>query len=49
MPATTATASSVVQNLARPQVEPAAETIRDQVARLPGVIAVGRAGPHAGQ
>ena len=33
----------IVQNLARPQVEPSAETIRDQVARLPGVVAVGRA------
>jgi putative ABC transport system permease protein len=33
----------IVQNLDRPQIAPAAETIRDQIARLPGVVAVGRA------
>ncbi|HYD14542.1 MAG TPA: ABC transporter permease [Allosphingosinicella sp.] len=32
----------VVENLGRAQVVPVAQTIRDQVARLPGVVAVGR-------
>ncbi|HWT12922.1 MAG TPA: ABC transporter permease [Allosphingosinicella sp.] len=33
----------VVDNLGRQQVSPVAEAIRDQVARLPGVVSVGRA------
>ena len=39
----------IVQNLDRPQVAPAAETIRDQVARLPGVVAGGPRRSHSGQ
>ncbi len=33
----------VIRNLDRDQVVPVAQTIRDQIARLPGVVAVGRA------